>query len=108
VGKMYITSRAPPIFTLIPNAQVRGDIFDHFKNACAEMRAKHKINDIPFLYVKTGSPKKYHVKGMKIAYPMPNARNLIDQSDMPESYIVFVAMAKRTETIGPKVNENNM
>jgi hypothetical protein len=72
------------------------------------MRAKHKINDIPFLYVKTGSPKKYHVRGMKIAYPIPNARNLIDQSDIPESYIVFVAMAKRTETIGPKVNENNM
>ena len=29
MGKVYITPRAPPIFTLIPNAQVGGDIFDH-------------------------------------------------------------------------------
>ena len=56
-----------------------------------------------FLKVKTSSPKKYQVNGIKMRYPIPNVTNLIDQSSIC-SYNITVACANKSETIGPNNN----
>ena len=55
-----------------------------------------------FLSVKTSSPRKYQVNGIKITYPIANVTNLIDHSGIV-SYNIIVALANINETMGPAI-----
>ena len=48
------------------------------------------------------SPKKYQVNGMKIKYPIPKVKNLIDHNSMC-SYNCIVAVENNKDTTGPKM-----